>query len=354
MVDTSGLAEIIAGIFRLPLRLVVGVIDGFNTRWSQVDRQRRMGFRAGVMALLGLISLAWWNEVYVPSTSKRELARLLEGHCWVTYDPTALDPRRGTEPTTPSIRRDLRRIRAAGFTGVVTFSSRGGFAQIPRIAKSENLAVIMGVWSPADVGELRRAIAQQEFADAYCVGHDGLDKRDGYALEDLEKAILLLKRRTMRPVTTSEEVRFYMNPALSRLGDWLFPDIHISLLNASSQSLRQASGRGLGPIVDLTRRISAVAAETERPLMLKMVTFPWNGFEGASLENQRDNFDRFLEALRSPEQGIAARPAVVIHSAFDLSWKNGYPFYDWDPYTGVLDTDGSSRPATQVIVARCQ
>ncbi len=347
------LAETLAHLLKLPGELVLLIVRGIYLRWRQADLQRRNGFRVGIVLLLGLGSLAWSQELYLPSVPRRDLVRLLENHCWVTYDPTGIDPRSGAEPTAASIRRDLSRIRSAGFTGVVTFSSRGSFARIPSIAKTEQLAVIMGVWSPGDVGELRNAISQREFADGYCVGHDGLDKRDGYVLEDLGKAIALLKRRTRRPVTTSEEVRFYQNPALLRLGDWLFPDAHSSLLDAESRSLQAGSQRATGSIVVLAKEISTASAEADRPLMLKMVAFPWNGLDGASLESQRACFDDFLQALRSPQQGIAVRPAVVIHSAFDLPWKQGYPFYEWDPYTGVLNADGSPRPAARVIAARC-
>jgi exo-beta-1,3-glucanase (GH17 family) len=271
----------------------------------------------------------------------------------VTYDPVGWNPYFGPEPSPASIRRDLQRIHNTGFTGIVTFSSRGGLARVPRIAKTERLAVIMGVWNPADVGELREAIAQHAFADAYCVGHDGLNKPNGYTIEDLEKAVALLKRRTSLPVTASEEVRLYKDPALLRLGDWLFPDIHVSLLDASGR-LQQNPSSNLDTPVDLARKISVISAEVGRPLMLKMVTFPWQGVEGGSIENQSESFDHFLEILRSPEQAFAARPALAFHSAFDLPWKTQYPFYEWDPYTGVLNADGTPRPAARTIVARCQ
>lgn len=350
---TDSIARFLAPLVRLPVEWVRAIVGGFLVRWPQADILRRNGFRTAVVVVLGLGALAWREEVHVPTVSRHDVVRLLHEHCWVTYDPRDLDPLLHAEVSSASIRDDLAHIRAAGFTGIVTFGSRGGLARIPRIAKAQRLAVIMGVWSPGDVGEIRNAIAQRDFADAYCVGHDGLGQRGGYEIEELRRAIALVKRRTHRPVSTSEEVRLYEDPALQRLGDWLFPDIHVSLLNAAARSVPEDPEQGFQSIVQLARRISAIAAQTDRPLMLKMVTFPWQGTANASALGQRESFARFLEELRSPERGSAVRPAIVIHSAFDLPWKTDDPFYPWDPYTGVLDADGAARPAARAIAALC-
>jgi hypothetical protein len=338
--DSSRLAEIIASLFRIPLYPVRLFLAWFRSHWTQPhDSQRRRGFRILVAILVGVGALIEWRDLYVPAIDKPALVDLLNGHCWVTYDPTSWDPFSGIEASPATIHTDLRRIREAGFTGIVTFGSKGSLSLIPRIAKSEHLAIIMGVWYPRDVGELRQAIAQHSFVDAYCVGHDGLDKAGGYTIDELSKAILLLKRRTRRPVSTTEEVRRYKDPRLLTMGDWLFPDIHVSLLERAS--------------VDLGKAISATAAAAGRPLMFKMVTFPWQGAEGASLETQAQFYEHFMETIRDPEQPFAVRPSLVYHSAFDESWKIGYPFYEWDPYAGILNQDGRPRPAARAIISRC-
>ena len=102
----------------------------------------------------------------------------------------------------------------------------------------------------------------------------------------------------------------------------------------------------------MAREIVKLAKQHDRPLMLKMVTFPWDGAEGASVEKQAEFFSVFLEALRDPEVGLPGRMAMMVNGAFDLPWKKGYPFYPWDRYTGLLESDGTPRPAVREILQR--
>lgn len=350
----SSLINLFANLLRVPVVLVELLLDWTRSGWRHPDLNHRRGFRALAGVVLAVAALAWWRDIYIPAVDRADLVQLLQASCWVTYDPPSRNPLLEIEATSSSIRDDLHRIHKAGFTGVVTFGSQGSLNLIPQLAKSERLAVIVGLWDPGNIGEVRRAIEQQRFADAYCVGHDGLDRRGGYTFEALKRTIQLVKRRTRRPVATTEEVRRYKDPRLLGLGDWYFPDIHVSLVTGSPYNGTQLD-RAMphDSSLELAKSISVIAAAAERPLMLKMITFPWRGAPRASLDSQAGSYARFLDSIRDPEQPFAARPSVVIHSAFDLHWKIRYPYYEWDLYTGVLAEDGRPRPAMREITQRC-
>lgn len=287
-----------------------------------------------------------------------ELLELLAGRCWVTYGPSeGYDPTQGRHPNVQVIQSDLQRIRKAGFTGVITFSSHETMAEVPRLARDADLGIIMGVWNPADREEFTYAIDQLEYVDAYCVGHNGLNRR--YSLDDLEACIGILRRRTKKPVTTSAKASFYKgNERLCQMGDWVFPDFHLSLRHHSCHE----------PCVDVKRDVAVFLKSVktmvdlvrlnrvngrERLLMIKTLLYPWAGVTGASLDNQRRFFEAVLAARDDPHQGPSTPIAISFHSAFDYPWKIGALEYDaWDPFSGLIDDKGGLRPAGAVIVRK--
>jgi class 3 adenylate cyclase/exo-beta-1,3-glucanase (GH17 family) len=283
---------------------------------------------------------------------RRNLGRLLRGQCWVGYDPSTFDPLVCPKPALASIQADLESIRAAGFTGVVTFCSRGTLAEIPSLAKGLGLAVIMGVWDASDPHEVELAIERANSVDAYCVGHNGL-RDDRYLFEDVEAAMREIREQTEKPVSTSEEVRFYReNQNLAALGDWLFPDIHLSLQAKLNAGLYPEVEHRVEQSLALAREVATFGQRYRRPLALKLLVFPWKGAQGVSLELQRSFFAQALDRLSSPEVGLNVPTAYVAHSAFDAPWKQRVPFHPWDPYTGLLEADGTARPAVCEIVQR--
>lgn len=214
------------------------------------------------------------------------------------------------KPSPSWVRADLARIRRAGFTGVVTFGSNGTLADIPALAKEQGLAVIMGIWQPTNQGEILRAARKQAFVDAYCVGHNGLDKGDGYVFEDLEEAIKLLRKLTGRPIATSEEARIYAdNNSLCRLGDWLFPDLHQPLWD--SPGARVEIEQDVKDIVEAAKPLATIAKMLNRPLLFKNVAYPWKGATGASLDAQRRFFVQLRQTLNDPKYGLPYRAAAL-------------------------------------------
>lgn len=299
-------------------------------------------------------------EVPAPRNANRDaggavarFTKLLYARCWVCYDPTGYNPNPdcARRPDDASMGRDLERIRAAGFTGIVTSDSGRGLSSIPRIAKEQGLAVIAGVWNPAEEGAWSGAVELRDHIDAYCVGHNNLGK--AYSRDLLIDTVNRLRSESQRPVTTSEEIRMYRHDENVRaLGDWLFPDCHVSLRPRPGAAPAVDVERNVESCLSLAREIVGLAGKGSRPIMLKMVTFPWAGAAGASLDRQAEFFALFLEALRDPESGLPVRVAIAASSAFDIPWKQGHPFYSWDPYTGLLGDDGTPRPAVREIVSR--
>ena len=143
-------------------------------------------------------------------------------------------------------------------------------------------------------------------------------------------------------------------PALAALGDWLFPDAHLSL--KTSAQVRDGAN---SPVTRHVEQFMALASETatlaqriQKPLALKQIMYPWDGADEASPESQRYFIAEVLDCLGSPEAGLNLPVAYVVHSAYDAPWKRGGPFHPWDPYTGLLDSNGTPRPAVGEIVRR--
>ena len=250
------------------------------------------------------------------------LARLLHKHSWIGYDPIAFDPVRSPNPSRESIGQDLRRIRNAGFTGIVTYSSQGGLSLIPPLASQEDLAVIMGVWDPTDTEECERAALQSRHVAAYHIGHNGFTR--DYFINDLQNAIAILKRKSGRPVTTMEPVRFYEDdPKLVELGDWLFPDIALSLQDMPGNYPDVNLTRDLAKFSSSARALATSTRAKGRPVMFK-ITYPWSGAKGATLETQERFFAPLLASLDNPEFGLPVRVSIMAHGAFDSLWKKGY------------------------------
>jgi len=339
---------------RGPTKLFEKVAKPLKTYWFSLEACRRTGVKVLALEFAFLAVLFHFNELKKPKIDQNELSDLLHGLCWIGYDPKDFDPATSPNPSLQSLKRDLDWIHAAGFTGVVTFACRGTLCDIPELAKDRGFAVIAGVWDPGDGWEVRQAINMQESVDAYCVGHNGLNKPRAYNFEELSRAIQLIRLRTSKPVTTSEEARYYQpGTGILLLGDWLFPDVHISLREATSSICDSNIDRDVLCYVGQAKRLAALSKELGKPLLLKAVVYPYGGATGASLQTQDLFFSTLIEELRDPLRGINHPVSLAVHSAFDAPWKQGFPFYSWDPYTGLLENDGVPRPAASSITNLC-
>jgi exo-beta-1,3-glucanase (GH17 family) len=335
------------------LSLVFGGVAGWLTRVWGLGR----GQRALVICSLALFAGVLWNEIIGPQylqyiiTAKAE--RFIPRRRWIGYDPRTFDPYRTPNPSIGSIEGDLAHIKQAGFTGVITFSSKGTLSSIPKLAKSHGFAVIMGVWDPTDRQEVSRAIGQSQHVDGYCVGHDGLGPQ--YSYEELEDAIRHIRFRTGLPVSTTERLQRYLDKdgRLLKLGDWVFPDIHTVRTDekgivdpADADSAIGAARNTIG----MANQISTQELRNGKPVLLKMVSYPYSGAKNASLENQAVYFEAIFRVLRDVSPSVPSDVYISVYGAFDAPWKNGPSFDSWEPYAGLFDSKGAPRPAVGEIV----
>jgi exo-beta-1,3-glucanase (GH17 family) len=233
---------------------------------------------------------------------------------------------------------DLDLIRSAGFSGIVTSTSNDKMERVPKLAQKRGLRVIMGIWNPGDAWEVSRAIRQRDHVDAYCIGHGGY--RDRYSLDQLESALNHVKRRTGKPAAISELARHY-DANLARLGDWHFPDAHLTINDGDGRFSADVD-RDLEVFMSATQRVIPFAQETGKPVLFANVAYPYAGIPNANRHRQREFFRRLLDRINDPQRGHAVKVAIVAQTAFDTKWKTEKPFYEWDLYTGLIDPNPSS------------
>lgn len=326
----------------------------------QLDSRTRRGKYAFVILTLGLFALAIWAELLEPVLSSHSIssdtALLVRKPHWVAYEPLQFDPSSSSNPDVSLIEKQLGWIREAGFDGIITFTSRGTFAEIPSIAKRKNLAVIMGIWDPTNREEIAAAISKHQYVDAYCVGHDGLDY--DYSYEALANVMNHVRFRTQRPVTTTEKLDHYLSDKrLLIVGDWLFPDCLLPIRDTATNTYTSNASRDVKKTIELANQLAANAEFGERkPILLKMVGYPYPRDKDCALITGSDEQSKFFGMLTNAQQDVgtnlSSEISISAYSAFDLVWKTQQGFYNWEKCTGLLNDDGTSRPAVQEIMKK--
>lgn len=243
--------------------------------------------------------------------------RNVTGLRWVDYNPSEGNPDAGLAPNDESVVTDLELLSAAGFTGLITYGPPGA-ANLDAAEAAGFEAVIVGVWDPTRDEELRlaEAAATSPLVVGFCVGNEGLERGD-YTLEDLEVAANRL-RATGLPVTTTEMSEQYAAiPGLADFGDWVFPNVH------------PYHSRVVNPEAAVSwteAEYDALAAGTDRFVMIKETGLPHDGGADLNEANQRD----FYVALAETDVPFA------YFEAFDGSWKSGGTA---EPYWGLFHDD---------------
>lgn len=336
-------------LFVLAALLLVIQLIRLHRHWSE-------GASVVAVGSVILIALTFFfttiGPYYSMSIVRPNVEVLVDRYSWIAYDPAQFNPNSPRQPTESEISTELHWIRRAGFGGVITFGSDGVLSSIPRLAKRIGLKVIMGIWNPGDSAEVAAAIAQHAQVDAYCVGHDELGKL--YSFATLQSVINKVRFDTRLPVTTTEPLQEYLaNPSLIEVGDWLFPDVHLAF--RQSMTSLDYSANVSRDVEETFREAEELASATRasgKPILLNMVAYPAGGIPGASPATQADYFTHVLDVRRDPQGPLPQNVAIAVGTAFDEPWKTGYPFYPWDPYTGLFDSTGRPRPAVAQIVSR--
>ncbi len=257
---------------------------------------------------------------------------------WIAYEPTGYDPYKKHFPQEQEIERELAILNDAGFTGVITFSSQQSHGRIPQIAKKQGFrGVIMGIIDVTNKFEIQNALQASPYVDAYCVGHMFTDH--GFTIYEVLKTMNLFRKKTKRPVSTTLRPNGYkVFPEISRIVDWIFPDIHGNWYSKSNSS----------DVLKQTRAFIKDVSELQvlypnKPVLLKMISFPSSEAPGASFEEQY-NFYRVLTEYVVSSIEFPERVYPSYFSAFDLLWKTperGWPL--GERYVGFFHSDGTPK-----------
>lgn len=269
--------------------------------------------------------------------------------CWVAYSPTHFDPTTSPVryPKEADVREDIRALRQAGFTGMVTYGSNyqnpnkpGQILDITAIAQQEGFnGMVVGVWDPASDVELTSAeqVSENQIVVGYSVGNEGLNER--YTLGILQSAMERLRRNTGKPVTTTEQVHdYYENSPLWMISDWIFPNAHpyFSGIREPKES------------VEWTVKVfNNLARISNKPLIFKEVGLPSDGDVDLSESNQAEYY-RLLQNTQAK---------YVIFEAFDAPWKHlGKPTPDGiyllpdpEPHWGIFTSERTPKKAAANI-----
>ena len=269
-----------------------------------------------------------------PPVARRNLSDSLYSLCWVAFSPTHYSPKPPLiTPTLESLRADLRTLRAAGFTGLVTYGSDGITGrELPHLATEAGFSgLIAGVWTvPPSEEELLaiRNAALYTITVGYAIGNEGLFSR--YSVITLTEALSQVRALTGLPVATTQPVGDYGYPPFLALGDWVFPNAHPYFSNVKEPA---------AAVAWTTKVYSDVARLTNgRPLLFKEVGLPSAG-DPAISEPQQAQYYAALQ--QSPAH-------FVYFESFDQLWKKSLPV---EPHWGLFNSDRSPK---QVSASLCR
>ncbi len=243
---------------------------------------------------------------------------------WVAYSSPSRDPAGGYyRPSPEAITEDLRTLKKAGFTGLITYASSSIMGkQFITIAQSLGYqGIIMGIWSPAGQDELDNAVsaATNPIVLGYSIGNEGLGAaRSRYSVLELCAAIASLRARTGKPVSTSEDIEMYYRwPQLLSVGDWLFPIAHPywHFTKYAADAIQWEQDQ-----------YAALQARTSHYILFKEVGLPTAGAAGLSEANQ----DAYYRGLAKTEVRFA------YFEGFDQPSKSSAAV---EPHWGIFNSD---------------
>ncbi|WP_454061559.1 exo-beta-1,3-glucanase [Candidatus Nitrospira salsa] len=270
----------------------------------------------------------------------------------IDYSPSDFDPRRGENfhlPSPTSIEKDLRALRQV-FDGLIVYSFHPDVTPVI-LEKAKQLqfrAVVLGIWSARSRTEIQGVIRLiHEYADtialAVCLGNEGLHFHR-YTTNDLIKANEFIRTSLDPgleiPITTSEPMRGYRNPALSTFGDFLAPNIH-PVWEKPALPPKDA--------VFWTRtQAISLMEKAQKPVLVKETGFPHSGERHFTPEAQQKFWDMYLNEKRllyskaSPHAWVSFATSF---EAFSLPWKAEESGEPVEAGWGLMNRDRIPFPA---------
>jgi exo-beta-1,3-glucanase (GH17 family) len=317
------------------------------------------GIVGALLLAAGILFWYWHSNTTVQPTPQAELADpqfvanrdsflgALPWLHWVVYDPSESNPDKDQGASESSIRSDLQVLRQHHFDGLITMTSKGTWQHIPRIAHEEGFTmVIMGIWELRNEEETNNALSASKYADAYCLGHSGLNKR--YLFQDLESWAATFRSKAKRPVTTSSSaIDYETDPKLAEFGDFMFPSA------LTQWQLGKTPEAAWAETLDLARRSARLAVAAQRKIvLLKMVSYPSGGAPGLSPHTQAE-FYRLAVDKAKDRNDIPAGVSFSFLAAFDPAWKNDKTKWEEaEQYTGLFTKDRQPKLAITEVTWR--
>ena len=260
--------------------------------------------------------------------------KALEDVRFICYSPSTGNPEKRIEPTLEEMEQDIRAIRDAGFTGLVTYTASGmqGKELLSVAERCGIKAIIVGVWDCNNEKEIgaARACANSDVVVGYCVGNEGLDKR--YSHEELKRAMEELRGTTGKLVTTTEEIDdYYRDERLVELSDWVFCNAH-PYFHSQTDPERAV------------RWTKEAFARLQRRSKGKYVLFKEVGLPTAGSKSTR------LSEQGQMEYYLKLRETDVRFCYFeycDLPWKDHLPI---EPHWGIFRSDRSPKLLAQHLL----
>ncbi len=284
---------------------------------------------------------------------RRSLDAIFLEHRWIAYEPPGYNPYPDKKrvPREEELRKDLEVLHriekgGGGFTGLITFGSEGALAEVPRIAKAVGFrAVIMGIHIPLENGspgkpDFAPAVAARDWVDGYCLGHNTPTVLD---FDTLAAWMDELRRATDRPVTTTARLGNYLGERGQRvreIGDWYFPDVGGAWrLGTSPKVMAREMHQALRDVTQLPR---------DKPVLLKMVSYPSGGADGLTEQNQADFYAEVCRELSLPD-GVY----LSFFAGYDLPWKRheDHP-EEWskpEEHVGLFTAERRPKLAAEIV-----
>jgi exo-beta-1,3-glucanase (GH17 family) len=270
---------------------------------------------------------------------ERLLAALKVQRHWIVYTPRNYHPNIGVYPTEGQLQSDLEHLHEDGWRGVITISMLGTLRETPRLAKEVGFThVIAGIfWF--DDGQLsierEATIEEAEYIDGIVVGMMALsrltDQQSENGLERLPAAIEEIRRKTGKPVTTSEPYYNYGRyPRLLTVGDWVFP-----LITPCDEG-RTDVGEAVDWLSKEYAKFHDIARDshTKPCVVFRAVVWPTAGGSYATEENQC----KFYQQL------VDTDVRFVWAYSYDEPWqKPDAHTGDRVKYFGLYDSEGNPK-----------
>lgn len=262
------------------------------------------------------------------------IAQKLARTHWISYAPTRYFPAETPPvyPDTESVASDLRVLRAAGFDGLITYSSELGNV-VAEAKRAGFHSMLIGVWDPWSAAErtlLLNAVGNhRDLIAGIVVGNEGLES-GRYNVTSLCGAMKDLRRMTSKPVSSTEPVdRVLADQMLAQCSDFLSVNAHPYFSNHRE------------PVDAVRWTLVAWNAIRQtfpgRPLLFKEVGLPTRGASGLTEDAQKKYYQ------------LLSRTEIVFSyfEAFDATprFKRGLIEQSW----GLWRADRTPKPIVDAL-----